>query len=163
MPSNQPDLRMKSIEIVGLSHGSNGRTCGLHEECCGTLVKPAIYLKLRKGLTDIFIDVEEEVDLYSTEVTSARSKKRKKGKKSAQTKMVKRLISTETVKAFDWNGGVEGCLVGFVSEAFQELYGRDLLDGRVVQIVKLGFDSNSESERHRSIENGGLALGLIQM
>jgi hypothetical protein len=51
-------------------------------------------------------------------------------------------------------------MVGYVSKAFQVLYG-DLWNGRIVDVVHIGKESLVEADRRRSREHNGLVIGTI--
>ena len=46
-------IKFKSIEIVGLNYGSDGRMCGMNPTNCGIQVQVGMHLKLRKGTVDM--------------------------------------------------------------------------------------------------------------
>ncbi len=150
----------KSIEIVGLDDGSNGRMCGVHPTNCGVFVQMGVNLKLRKA--SIEIPVIEKVPVISVENVSQLLPRKRGRPKSQVTEFqeICRMESVTTFKAFIWNNAVESCCVGFVSKAFQKLYG-DLLEGRIVVISCVGSISNVDADRKRSRENNGLAMGII--
>ena len=49
-------LRLKSLELCGLEHGSNGRTCGVHT-ICGSVVIVSMLLKSTRQILE-----EKEVE-----------------------------------------------------------------------------------------------------
>ena len=117
-------------------------------------------LKLHKA----FIEIPkiEKIPVMSVENVSQVVTKKRGRPKNQETEFeeICRMESVTTFKAFIWNNAIESCCVGFVSKAFQKLYG-ELLDGRIVVISCIGSRSNVEADRKRSRENNGLAMGII--
>jgi hypothetical protein len=146
-----------TIEIVGLSDGGFGRTCGIHSTNCGVSVKVDTNLKLIKSTIEV--PLIEKIPVVSEENTEIKKRGRPK-KKETQFEEVFTTEVVECIKAFIWINGVEGCFVGFVSKPFLKLYGSEL-DGRVVHIVTVGWDSDVEADRRRSLEHNGLVSGVI--
>lgn len=150
-------LPYSTIEIVGLNEGGFGRTCGIHSSNCGSSVKVGTHLKLIKSTVDI--PQVKRVPICSEETHIPKKRGRPK-KKDVEYEEVAITETVECMKAFIWVNGVEGCLVGFVSKPFLKIYGNEL-DGRVVDIVYVGSESQVESDRRRSMVHNGLAIGVI--
>jgi hypothetical protein len=88
---------------------------------------------------------------------------KKRGRPKKKKEEYEEIVLTETVKcikAFIWVNGVEGCLVGFVSNPFLKTYG-NTLDGRVVDVIHVRSESQVECDRRRCMEHKGLAIGVI--
>ncbi|KAJ3250428.1 hypothetical protein HK103_003541 [Boothiomyces macroporosus] len=147
--------KYKTIEIVGLNHGSDGRMCGLHPTNCGTQVQVGMHLKLHKRTVDIPVITKVAVQDLPAKRTRGRPKK-------VETDNAEHceIRKEDTFKAYVWTGAVEGCCVGMVSKAFQAVYG-NILDGRVVEVMDLAALSNIESMRSRDRELNGLAFCIM--
>jgi len=68
-------LLYKTLEIVGINHGSDGRICGLHRTNCGSLVQVGTKLKLQTATIKEFVEVKVPVQVDNDEV-SQQPKKR---------------------------------------------------------------------------------------
>ena len=119
--------------------------CGLHPLNCGSLLQVGTLLKLRKATIQVPTETKIAVE-------------RPNGTREFRSELV--LSDVATIKAFVWINGVESCCVGFVSSAFQSIYG-DALDGRIIDVRSLLDESDSESERLRSKENNGMIQCII--
>jgi hypothetical protein len=159
-------IKYKSIEIVGATLGSDGRTCGLHIDSCGGAVKVDTKLKLCKSTIQlkvkrtITIDNEVEPVTETVELHKKRGRPKKDEQPKTTTIEVDAIEEIPTVKAFIWLNGVKTCFVGYVSKVFQVIYG-DILDGRIVDVIHIGNDSLVEADRRRSKEHNGLLIGKI--
>lgn len=151
----------RTIEIVGVDKGSEGRNCSQHEVNCGCALIVGTKLKLIKTTIEVTV-TRTEVVTGSTPIPEA-TKKRGRPKKDTAATTTEEVQVTEmipTVKAFLWVNGTESCLVGYVSKAFQVIY-QDCLDGRVVDVTKVLSTSLVEADRRRNRENNGLVIGVI--
>ena len=114
-------LKYKNIELVGLDHGSFGRQCGIHSSHCGVAVHVGSVLKLLAATIEI--PTSKQVAITHPIIPSDQPKKRGRPKAAPVEYAIEHTVEREeTVKAFIWSDGVEGCCVGFVSIAFQSLY-----------------------------------------
>ena len=64
---NQINFRLKVIEIVGVSKGNDGRTCGIHP-ICGSSLNCGDQIKLRGTLHidcfNLYVGVSSELMIY---------------------------------------------------------------------------------------------------
>ena len=152
-------IKFKTIEVVGIRHGSNGRVCGLHTVSCGSSVQVGTRLKLHNAI--IKVPIEKEVPIINVPVEETLPKKRGRKKKVIQ-QLTTEVVMTDvaTIKAFIWENAVESCCVGFVSLVFQGIYENNL-DGRIVEVTRVLDKSDSESERQRSLEHNGMIQCIV--
>ena len=148
----------RPIEIVGISSGLDGRLCGLHRNNCGSAIRVGSILKIRHATITMMIKTKV---LIQNIASSNQPKKVGRPKKEIEQYKLE-LIPTqvETLKVFLTIEAIESCFVGYVSSAFQQIY-KNQLDGRVLKVLRIMAESDSESERQRNKELNGNALTII--
>jgi hypothetical protein len=95
-------IKYKSIEIVGATLGSDGRTCGLHIDSCGGAVKVDTKLKLCKSTIQLKVKRTITIDNELEPVTETVElhKKRGRPKKDEQPKTTTIEVDAIEVKHF---------------------------------------------------------------
>ena len=146
---NQP------VEIVGASMGDNNRQCGLNPTACGLSVTVGSTLKLLKSTIQIS---ESSINLDQRSTTTS-AKKLKIKKKSTLIDTLNS-VNEETIAVYKYSDNISSCCIGFVSKAFQSVYG-EALHGRIVEVKRLLRTSDCESECMRSKMNNGLIHAII--
>jgi len=151
------NLKNKTLEIVGLDDGNNGRVCGMHPKSCGQGLKEGMHLKLIKSTLEVSCEVKELIS-NDEPITS-----RKRGSSKAKVltyETTTQLKMIDCIKAHVWENGIEGCFVGTVAKPFYSIY-KEQLNGRVVLVERMLRESDLEAAEQYDKQNNGLAMVQI--
>ena len=75
-------LQYKTLELVGLDHGGNGRLCGIHSTNCGVAVNVGTKLVLRRATVDVQVLKKVPISTETPAVVDPPVKKRGRPKRT---------------------------------------------------------------------------------
>ena len=152
MSTPQKSIKYKNIEIVGLSHGSNGRQCQQHT-ICGESVEVGDKMLLKMDEIDVIEEVQVQ-KVKENEVRKGPGRRRKDCYQEVTEYVTK---SEKIVKVISLK---DECIVGFVSKTIYSIYG-DALNDKIVEVTKLLKLSENNNDKLRDITYNGVCHAII--
>ena len=175
---------MERIEIVGLNHSTNGRSCSNHPDGCGREVQLGkVYVLKQKSLQfeyEEFTGSRTETirELKKQDIIELCRKYELKGfSKMSKDELVNLIVKHEGGNLDEPKRKIElktrkevavavhdiqtDCIVGYIARVFVSLTGAGTLDGIFVKVLHLKANSDFDAERKESYRNGGVAVAQV--